>query len=79
MDVNMPGLDGRETTRRLRCEPGPNRETPVIACTGSGEDAEIERCRAAGMTGHVLKPIDAAELIGALAAALQRTAESVAA
>ncbi len=32
VDVNMPGLDGLDTTRRLRAE-GPNRATPVIAVT----------------------------------------------
>ncbi|MFC3080478.1 ATP-binding protein [Phenylobacterium terrae] len=79
MDVHMPELDGRETTRRLRARAGPNARTPVIACTGSDEPAEIERCRQAGMTGHIAKPIDAASLHRALAEALEAAARESAA
>jgi two-component system, sensor histidine kinase len=76
----MPELDGRETARRLRARTGPNQKTPVIACTGSDEPAEIERCRQVGMTGHVAKPIDSAALHRALADALEAVArDSVAA
>ena len=71
MDVNMPDLDGRETTRRLRQRPGPNRDVPVIACTGSDAPDEIDRCRQAGMNAHVAKPIDAATLHRTLAEALE--------
>lgn len=74
MDVNMPMLDGRETTRRLRGRAGPNRHTPVIACTGSDAAAEIERCLQAGMNGHLAKPIDTAALHRALADALEAAA-----
>lgn len=71
MDVNMPDLDGRETTRRLRQRPGPNRDVPVIACTGSDAPDEIDRCRQAGMNAHVAKPIDAATLHRTMAEALE--------
>jgi len=82
MDVRMPGLTGLEAARMLRDTDGPNRQTPVIAVTGDGSAGDIAACHAAGMTGHVLKPIDPAQLYAALANALDGApaeAESVAA
>jgi signal transduction histidine kinase/ActR/RegA family two-component response regulator len=70
MDVYMPDMDGREATRRLRAEAGPNQTVPVIAITASATERDWEACRAAGMTGHVAKPIDPAQLYAALDAAL---------
>jgi signal transduction histidine kinase/CheY-like chemotaxis protein len=70
MDVYMPDLDGREATRRLRAAKGPNQTTPVIAVTASATPKDWEDCRAAGMNGHVAKPIDPAALYAALEAAL---------
>ncbi len=66
MDVYMPGLGGRETTRILRGEPGPNREVPVIAVTASSTPKDWDACRVAGMDAHVAKPIDPAQLHAAL-------------
>ena len=78
MDVYMPGLGGREATRILRGEPGPNREVPVIAVTASSTSKDWDACRAAGMDAHVAKPIDPAQLHAALvevlSAASARTA-----
>jgi signal transduction histidine kinase/ActR/RegA family two-component response regulator len=68
MDVNMPGMDGWETTRRLRAAEGPNRSVPVLAVTGAAEDEALSACHAAGMNGRVIKPIQTAELFAALAA-----------
>ncbi len=70
MDVYMPGMDGRETTRILRAGSSPNRATPVIAVTASATPKDWEACAAAGMNAHVAKPIDPVELFGALAQAL---------
>lgn len=67
MDVYMPGMDGRETTRLLRAGAGPNRDAPVIAVTASATAKDWEACAAAGMNAHVAKPIDPAELFAALA------------
>jgi signal transduction histidine kinase/ActR/RegA family two-component response regulator len=66
MDVYMPGMDGREATRRLRAYPGPNQATPVIAITASATAKDWEACLAAGMSGHVAKPIEPAQLYAAL-------------
>nr|WP_232792920.1 ATP-binding protein [Caulobacter hibisci] len=61
MDVNMPGLDGLDTTRRLRAD-GLNRATPVVAVTGAVSQAEVAACRAAGMQDFVEKPFEVAAL-----------------
>ncbi len=66
MDVRMPELDGRETTRRLRAGTGPNAATPVIAVTADTSPDDIAACRAAGMTYFVSKPLTPPSLLGAL-------------
>lgn len=66
MDVRMPELDGRETTRRLRGGDGPNRTTPVIAVTADTAQDDIDACMAAGMDYFVSKPLTPAALLGAL-------------
>ena len=66
MDVRMPELDGRETTRRLRAGSGPNAGTPVIAVTADTSADDIAACMAAGMTYFVPKPITPALLLGAV-------------
>jgi signal transduction histidine kinase/CheY-like chemotaxis protein len=72
MDVNMPGLDGLDATRRLRAH-GPNQATPVIAVTGGVSEAERQACRAAGMNDWVEKPFDVLTLHRALVQALDRS------
>lgn len=70
MDVRMPELDGRETTRRLRAAAGPNQHTPVIAVTADNAPEDVAACRDAGMTWFVAKPLTPATLLGALEAVL---------
>jgi two-component system, sensor histidine kinase len=70
MDVYMPDMDGREATRRLRATPGPNQNTHVVAITASATKRDWEACLAAGMNGHVAKPIEPSQLYAALEAAL---------
>jgi signal transduction histidine kinase/ActR/RegA family two-component response regulator len=66
MDVRMPELDGRETTRRLRAGGGPNAGVPVIAVTADTAPEDIAACMAAGMTYFVSKPLTPTTLLGAL-------------
>lgn len=71
MDCHMPGMDGFTVTRELRRRSGPNQHVPVIAVTGAGEASQISACLEAGMNDHVLKPLDAGELIAAMSRALE--------
>jgi signal transduction histidine kinase/CheY-like chemotaxis protein len=79
MDVMMPGMDGKETTRRLRALPGTMGRMPVIAVTASAFPEDIAETRAAGMDSHVIKPVDRALLLRALATATTQQAPAEAA
>ncbi|HCQ52895.1 MAG TPA: hypothetical protein DIV82_01625, partial [Brevundimonas diminuta] len=70
MDVRMPELDGRETTRRLRSGDGPNVATPVIAVTADTAPEDIAACLDAGMNHFVAKPLTPAVLLAALSEVL---------
>lgn len=62
MDVQMPGMDGYEATRRLRADPGLS-GLPVIALTAGALLAERQRALEAGMDDFVSKPLDPDGLI----------------
>ena len=57
MDLQMPVLDGYETTKRLRAEPR-YAQLPIVAMTAHVTSEERERCALLGMRGHLGKPID---------------------
>jgi YesN/AraC family two-component response regulator len=57
MDIRMPGIDGYETTRRLRHLENGNATVPVIALTASVIRSDVKHCLDAGMNGYVPKPI----------------------
>ena len=64
MDVQMPGMDGTETTAVLRAEEAGGRRTPVVALTAHAMKGDQERCLRAGMDAYLSKPLDAKELFG---------------
>ena len=66
MDCQMPGLDGYETTVRIRASGGRGRAIPIIATTASSMVGDREKCLAAGMTGYVSKPLSLRDLRRAL-------------
>ena len=57
MDIQLPGIDGYETTRRIRASPG-GTKIPIIALTSYAMTGDRERALAAGCTGYVEKPIN---------------------
>lgn len=57
MDIRMPGMDGLETTRRLREITPHGDSVPVIALTADVTQENMERCREAGMQDVLSKPI----------------------
>jgi signal transduction histidine kinase/ActR/RegA family two-component response regulator len=70
MDVHMPGMDGLAATRAIRALPAPHGAVPIIALSADALPDQIARCRAAGMDGHVAKPIRREELLAAVSQAL---------
>jgi signal transduction histidine kinase/DNA-binding NarL/FixJ family response regulator len=65
IDLQMPGIDGYETVRRIR-HILQGETLPVIAMTAHAMREERERTLAAGMQDHIAKPIDVDLLIGSL-------------
>jgi signal transduction histidine kinase/ActR/RegA family two-component response regulator len=68
MDVQMPVMDGVAATRMIRDLKGPARDVPIIAMTANVYAEQVAHFLSAGMSGHVGKPFDRAELLGAVAA-----------
>ncbi|MCL2792590.1 MAG: response regulator [Spirochaetaceae bacterium] len=59
MDLQMPKMDGYEATRNIRALDNEKSKTiPIIAMTANVFKEDVENCLAAGMNGHVGKPLD---------------------
>jgi PAS domain S-box-containing protein len=63
MDVQMPGMDGLEASRRIRALAGPAARVPIIALTANVMAHQRASYRAAGMDGVAAKPIAPAALV----------------
>ena len=72
MDIQMPRLDGVAATRRIRAEEAATgrRRTPILALSANALTHQVESYLAAGMDGHIAKPIELEKLQAALDAAL---------
>ena len=63
MDLQLPGIDGTETLRRLR-EGSLGRNVPVVAVTAFATDQDREHASLAGFDGYIQKPISVRALPG---------------
>jgi CheY-like chemotaxis protein len=71
MDIQMPEMDGLETTAAIRShEALGGGHVPIIAVTAHAMKGTEAKCLAAGMDGYLSKPIDAARLFVAIDQAL---------
>jgi two-component system, sensor histidine kinase and response regulator len=73
MDVQLPGINGLEVTRRFRVM---TRVTPVIGLTAHTSREDRDRCLAAGMSAVLTKPVIAQQLESALQSVVARDALS---
>ncbi len=68
MDVQMPEMDGFETTLRIReVEAGGGRRTPIVAMTAHAMKGDRERCLSGGMDDYLSKPVQRDDLLRVLA------------
>ncbi len=64
MDINMPKLNGWETTRRIRNMERPDGKTvKIFACSGSDYNEDRRKAKEVGMDGFLSKPVDIDELV----------------
>ena len=75
MDLQHPGIDGYELTRRLKSNPA-TREVVIIALTAFAMRGDEDKARAAGCDGYITKPIDTRALPGKIAELLAASAPS---
>jgi PAS domain S-box-containing protein len=67
MDIQMPGMDGLETTRRLRAHPNPEvSHTAIIAVTALAMSGDRERCLEAGANEYLSKPVPLKKLLSCI-------------
>jgi two-component system, sensor histidine kinase and response regulator len=76
MDVQMPEMDGFETTAAIReSEKSTGRHIPIIAMTAHAMKGDKERCLASGMDGYLSKPIRGSDLFELVEGSLETVAE----
>ena len=73
MDIQMPNLDGYEATRQIRALPDAEKASiPIFAMTANTFEEDRQNALAAGMNGHIAKPLDVPHLLRVLADALKK-------
>ncbi len=73
MDIQMPGIDGYEATRRIRALERPDAaNVPIIAMTANAFKEDVDKAMQSGMTGHLAKPVEHDKLLKELVGAVVR-------
>ena len=67
MDIQLPGMDGLEATKKLKENPA-TRDIPVVAVTSYAMKGDRESAAAAGCVGYITKPIDKTTFLQQVAA-----------
>lgn len=57
LDLNLPGLDGRDVLEKIKANPATKR-LPVVVMTSSAGQQDIDRCYEMGANSYVVKPVD---------------------
>ncbi len=70
MDIQLPGMDGLELTRRLKASPE-TKNILILALTAYAMKGDEEKARAAGCDGYITKPINTQALPGVIAGHLK--------
>ena len=65
MDIQLPGIDGFEASRRIR-ESKEGREIPIISLTSHAQTGDLEKALAAGFAAYIEKPIHAETFMASL-------------
>lgn len=74
MDIQLPGIDGLELTRRLKADPA-TRDIVIIAVTAYAMKGDQAKAQAAGCDDYITKPIDTRALPETIARHLARRDE----
>ena len=75
MDIQLPGMDGLEATKKLKADPA-TRDIPVVAVTSYAMKGDREQALAAGCAGYITKPIDKTTFLQEVAAQLATRAKA---
>ena len=70
MDIGLPGMDGLETTRRLKADDRTG-HIPVIALTAHAMPGDEQKARDAGCDDYDTKPIEFSRLLGKISRAIE--------
>ncbi len=76
MDLQLPGIDGLELTRRLKADPA-TKDISIVALTAYAMKGDEDKARAAGCEGYITKPIDTRTLPAMVARYLQGDAKEL--
>lgn len=67
LDLRMPVMDGFAAARAIRSlDRADAAVVPIFAVSADAYPEDVQRCREAGMNGHLAKPVSAADVLSAL-------------